>query len=42
MEYEQLQEKLGYAFRDTALLKLALTHPRLPMSKAPRSKPINA
>lgn len=27
MEYEQLQEKLGYAFRDTALLKLALTHP---------------
>lgn len=26
-EYEELQERLGYAFRDPALLCLALTHP---------------
>jgi ribonuclease-3 len=26
-EYEELQQKLGYTFRDVALLKLALTHP---------------
>jgi ribonuclease-3 len=25
--YEELQSRLGYAFRDTALLQLALTHP---------------
>jgi ribonuclease III len=26
-DYDELQKKLGYAFRDTALLELALTHP---------------
>src|SRR5512146_2607804 len=26
-EYAELQERLGYTFRDTGLLKLALTHP---------------
>ena len=27
--YEQLQDRLGYVFRDTALLQLALTHPSI-------------
>src|ERR1035441_9320234 len=26
-EYHELQERLGYVFRDPALLRLALTHP---------------
>jgi len=27
MEYDELQQKLGYSFRDLRLLRLALTHP---------------